>query len=143
MHADDACSNAMIRNGRLLLVSRLVLRPPDLFNIHKKREGAWYPISCNKCWHDMMKERRSATVDFKSVCQLQFTKHSSLRLSRFYVHRTGALEDIVCPHSIITTHHPSYLCIQGNICHMRCGPRLPLSRVYVEKIGEPGDKANW
>ena len=60
----------------------------------------------------------------------------------FHPHRSGALENITCLHSIITTCHPSYLCIWGNICHVQLDPRLPLFLMYVEKIRETGDEVN-
>jgi len=43
-------------------------------------------MSHDKCWYDVVKERRSTTAYFKSVHQLQFTKHSCLRPSRMLRH---------------------------------------------------------
>ena len=34
-------------------------------------------MSCDKCWHDVMKERLSTAIDF----ELQFIKHNYLRHS--------------------------------------------------------------
>ena len=64
---------------------------------------------------------------------LQGTYTYYTHLHIFHPCWTGALENIARPHSIITTHHPSYLCIWGNVCHMG-----PLFLVYIKRSGSLG-----
>ena len=52
----------------------------------EKRGNLGSNIMWQKSWHDVMKERRSTTVDFESVHQLQFIIHGSLNPSGILLH---------------------------------------------------------
>ena len=93
-----------------------------------------------------MKERRSTTVNFELVCQLQFIKHSSLRPSRIPLHslcQYGAVENIAHPCSTITTCHPLYLCIWSDTFHVRLDPRLLSFLCTLKWLGSLGMKIGY
>ena len=82
-------------------------------------------LGSNFMWqtfHDIMNERQATTVDFKLIHQLQFYHTQLFEVFKaltalswklwhhiFRPCRTGALENIASPLSIITTSNPSYL----------------------------------
>ena len=133
----------------------LVPRLPNLFKCSWEKEGE-PGIQSQVTNVNVMKERRSTTVDFESLHQLQFITHSSLRPSHILLNSLkvfGTISSVhvelehlkICiarPQSIITTRHPSYLCIWGDICHVRLDLRHPLFLVYIEEIGEARDEAS-
>ena len=102
-----------------------------------------------------MKERRSTTVDFELVHQLQFIKHSYLRPSRILQHLFegfGTISSIHVElerlkvwlaHTQVSRSATLPTLIYGAyITHMTLDPRLPLYlSCMLKKIREPGDEA--
>ena len=119
----------------------------SLFNMHEKRGGAWDPTSRDKSWHDVMKEKRSTTVNFESVHQFQFIIHGYLNPSSILLHslwrlwhhifhpcQTGAFENMARPRTI---SHLATLDM-GYVTHVTLETRLfsHFSACNIEKLGE-------
>ena len=94
--------NNIVSSGGFVLW-RLVPRLPDLFNMHEKEGSLGSNITWQKSWHDVMKERRSTTVDFESVHQLQFIIHGSLKPSRILLHSLEGFGTISSIHVELST----------------------------------------
>ena len=86
----------------------LVPRLPDLFNVHEKEGGTWDLISRDKRWHEVMKEKRSTTVDFESVPYRGSTVHSvHYPEYRRLIIELESQRQIYCTH--IYTHTPAII----------------------------------
>ena len=136
------------------LCSSLSLVPtlPNLFNMHEKRGGARDLTSRDKSWHDVMKERRSTTIDFESVHQLQFIIHGSLKPSRILLHSLEGFGTISSIHVELERLKVWFAHAQfshlttldtGYVTHVTLETRLPLvfQRATLKNWEEPGDEA--
>ena len=71
---------ALIRIQDLHIILALSPGPSQLFSLAgKKREGAWYLKSHDKCWQNGVALASPKNVDFKPVWHLWSTKRSSAR----------------------------------------------------------------
>ena len=135
----------------ICIYTNLAPRLSDLFNVHEKRRRAWDLMSCDKSWHDVMKERRQQLSILKWSTNFSYQKqlfeaskdHDTLtwRLWHhiFHPHRTGVLENMIRPHAIFTICHPSYPSMWAYVTHMTLDPRLPLfSHVCCKEWGAWG-----
>ena len=127
---------------------------PTFFNVHEGKRGS---PGIQHHWHDIMKKRWSTTVNFKSVLQLQFIKHSCLRPSRILQHLFEGFGTISSIHielerSFAPTQFPWSATLPpfiygAYVTHMTLDPRHPLSlslslSCTLKKIREPGDEAS-
>ena len=138
---------------RYWLWSSLVFRLPD---VHENRRGAWDLISQDKRWHNVIKERRSTTINFESIRQLKFIKHRSLRPSRILLHLVkgfGTISSIqvelvhleVCSPTLNYHNPPPFLPLYIYGVTFVTWEWIPGSSylVYIEKIGDPRDEASY
>ena len=125
--------------------------PSQLFSLAgKKRERVWDLKSRDKCWQTGVALALPQSINFKPVWHLWSIKRSSARPQRITLPSlivsvaffSPVLNQSTRKSRSPTICHPSYPSIWAYITHVTLDPRLPLlSRVCVEKIGEPGDKA--
>ena len=83
LHARGLCSLVSIRQAKGAMSPShthpsLVTRLHNLLNTHEKRGGAWDPMSHDKHWHNIVKERDSTTVDFESFRQTSVYQTTAL-----------------------------------------------------------------
>ena len=72
----------VLRRQRLqpsCVLASLVPRLPNLSTYTRKRKDVASNVTWSQHWHNIIKERRLTALNFKSVRQLQFIKHSSMR----------------------------------------------------------------
>ena len=121
---------------------------PQCFNVHQKwGRGGGNAISHDKCWHDVMKDRQPTTVDFESVHQLQFIKHSYLRPSRILLHPLEGfgtisfihveLEQLKYGSPTCNFHDPPPFQPQYVGLHVHCIPGSPSFLCTLKRLGSP------